>query len=425
MTQQEQKDHGALRVTATQAAAHVDPARLLHAIAALARFGARDDGGVDRPALSGRDLDARRYLIERAHALGCTVTTDHCANLFIRCAGTEDLPPVMTGSHADTQPSGGKLDGCYGVLAGLECIEALNDAGIRTRRPLDVVVWTNEEGTRFQPGAMGSSAFVEPALIDRYRAVSDASGVTLADALSAHSDAFPSLATRNETQAAHAFIELHIEQGPQLEIAGRPLGIVSGIQGVRWYAVTCTGVAAHAGTTPMPARRDAMTLAIDVRADIDAFAKALGQHDTRVTFGRWSVVPNSINTIASSVTFTVDFRHPDEAVLAAFDQQIAQCAARPDVMLEALFSHEPVGFDAALLTRLGEAADALEAPTLTLTSGAFHDAMYLAQHCPTAMLFVPSRDGISHNPLEHTDDDHLVLGTRALAHCLATLCNEP
>lgn len=410
---------------ASATAAHVDPERLLDAVAALASFGARADGGVDRPALSQRDLDARRYLIDRAHALGCTVTTDHCANLFIRRAGTENLAPVMTGSHADTQPSGGKLDGCYGVLAGLECIEALNDAGIRTRRPLDVVIWTNEEGTRFQPGAMGSSAFVEPALIETYRLASDAQGVTLADALTAHSHAFPALATRSETQAAHAFIELHIEQGPQLELADIPLGIVSGIQGVRWYSVTCAGVAAHAGTTPMHARHDAMTLAINVRAEIEAFATTLGADNTRVTFGRWNVVPNSINTIASSVTFTVDFRHPDDAVLAAFDQQIADCAQRHRAKLEALFSHAPVAFDPALLHRLGEAAEALDAPTITMTSGAFHDAMYLAQHCPTAMLFVPSRDGISHNPLEHTDDDYLVLGTRALAHCLVTLCNEP
>lgn len=410
--------------SARTVAAHVDPARLLKAVQALARFGARDDGGVDRPALSERDLDARHYLIERATALGCSVTTDRCANLFIRRPGTENLAPVMTGSHADTQPTGGKLDGCYGVLAGLECIEAMNAAGIRTRRPLEVAVWTNEEGTRFQPGAMGSSAFVDPALMPRYLDVADATGMTLAQALEQHARRFPALQIRSEPQAAHAFIELHIEQGPQLENAALPLGIVSGIQGVRWYSVTCKGVAAHAGTTPMPVRRDAMTLAIEVRAQIDAFAHELGRANTRVTFGRWSVAPNSINTIPASVTFTVDFRHPDESVLAAFDQRIAQCTQRGDITLEALFSHAPVAFDSALLTRLSEAATALDAPTMTLTSGAFHDAMYLARHCPTAMLFVPSRDGISHNPLEHTDDDHLVLGTRALAHCLATLCNE-
>ncbi len=392
------------------ASAYVDPKRLLVAIDALAAFGARADGGVDRPTLSARDLEARRHLIGRAQALGCSVSTDRCANLFIRRAGTDNLAPVMTGSHIDTQPTGGKLDGCYGVLAGIECIAALNDAGIRTRRPLDVVIWTNEEGTRFQPGAMGSSAFVEPALLDRYRALSDASGVTLADALDAHRRAFPALGTRTADDAAHAFIELHIEQGPQLELADVPLGIVSGIQGVRWYTLTCAGVAAHAGTTPMHARHDAMTLAIAVRAEIDALAKTLGQEHTRVTFGRWSVTPNSINTIASEVTFTVDFRHPDAGVLAEFDRQIAQCAAQHRVALEPLFAHAPVRFADALVARVGNACDALAARTLTLTSGA---------------LFVPSRGGISHNPREATDDDHLVLGTRALAHCLATLCNEP
>jgi N-carbamoyl-L-amino-acid hydrolase len=413
-----------LNPAAQAASAHVDPFRLLGSIDALAAFGARTDGGVDRPALSARDLDARRHLIERAHALGCTVTTDDCANLFIRRVGTEDIAPVMTGSHIDTQPTGGKLDGCYGVLAGIECIAALNDAGILTRRPLDVAIWTNEEGTRFQPGAMGSSAFVDPALLERYRDASDASGITLATALDTHRQAFPTLGKRDAQQNAHAFIELHIEQGPQLELAGVPLGVVSGIQGVRWYAITCEGVAAHAGTTPMHARRDAMTLAIPVRAEIEAFATALGQEHTRVTFGRWSVTPNSINTIPSAVTFTVDFRHPDAGVLAAFDRRLAQCAERHRVAIEPLFSHAPVHFDDALVARLADACGALNAPTLTLTSGAFHDAMYLARHCPGAMLFVPSRGGISHNPLESTDDGHLVLGTRALAHCLATLCNE-
>lgn len=421
------------------AAQHVDDRRLLASIQSLARFGARGDGGVDRPALSDTDFDARRFLIDRALALGCTVHTDHCANLFIRRAGTHDLPPVMTGSHADTQPTGGKLDGCYGVLAGIECIAALNDAGIHTKRPLELAIWTNEEGTRFQPGAMGSSAFVDPALMTQYHTASDAAGVRFGDALAAHREAFPTLEMRSERDdahcpqdrcerrpaPAHAFIELHIEQGPLLEIAGVPLGIVRGIQGVRWYAITCSGMAAHAGTTPMEVRQDAMTLAIHVRADIHAFAHALGQADTRVTFGRWSVFPNSINTIASSVEFTVDFRHPDAAVLAAFDRHIADCAARHQVKLVTRFSHEPVDFDDTLLAGLHDAAIALNAPTMTLTSGAFHDAMYLAQHCPTAMLFVPSRNGISHNPLEHTDDDHLVLGTRALAHCLTTLCNEP
>jgi beta-ureidopropionase / N-carbamoyl-L-amino-acid hydrolase len=273
---------------AQEAAAHVDLSRLLASIDALATFGACRDGGVDRPALSTRDFDARRHLIERAVWLGCTVHTDACANLFIRRPGTHDLPPVMTGSHIDTQPTGGKLDGCYGVLAGLECIAALNHAGIRTRRPLEVVAWTNEEGTRFQPGAMGSSAFVDNALLETYRTATDADGVTLADALAEHRRAFPELAMRTEKCPVHVFMELHIEQGPVLQLAGVPLGVVTGIQGVRWYSVRCTGSAAHAGTTPMHVRHDAMTLAVAVRAEIAAFAAELGGDHTRITFGHQS-----------------------------------------------------------------------------------------------------------------------------------------
>ncbi|HEY3599150.1 MAG TPA: M20 family metallo-hydrolase [Paraburkholderia sp.] len=410
---------------AMRAAAHVDAARVIASIDTLARFGARDDGGVDRPTLSTLDIAARRHLIERAHALGCTVTTDACANLFIRRAGLEDLPPVMTGSHIDTQPTGGRLDGSYGVLAGFECLAALVDAGLITRRPLEVAIWTNEEGTRFQPGAMGSSAFVDPSRLAVYRDARDAAGVSLAEALDAHRAALPSLEWRKPC-TAHAFIELHIEQGPLLELADAPLGVVTGIQGVRWYSVRCHGAAAHAGTTPMHARRDAMTLAIAVRTEIERFATELGGDATRITFGRWSVEPNSINTIASLAVFSVDFRHPDLTVLARFDEHLADCAARHGaaVQTEAWFAHAPVQFDDAALARVRNACDAVGARSLPIISGAFHDAMYLAKHCAAAMLFVPSRAGISHNPLEATDDDHLVLGTRALAHCLVELCNE-
>ncbi|CAN7614722.1 M20 family metallo-hydrolase [Caballeronia sp. LjRoot29] len=409
---------------ALKAASCIDASRLLESIETLARFGAREDGGVDRPALSSTDIDARRFLINHAISLGCSVQTDACANLFFRRPGLENLPPGMTGSHVDTQPTGGRLDGCYGVLAGFECLAALNDAGIRTRRPLEVVAWTNEEGTRFQPGATGSSAFVDPALIERYSQAKDSDGISLDSALAAHREAFPSLDTRVAEKAAHAFIELHIEQGPLLELAKVPLGVVKGIQGVRWYAVRCKGVAAHAGTTPMHARHDAMTLAVYIRAEVAAFAHQLGGNDTRITFGRWTVLPNSINTIASDVTFSIDFRHPNPAVLHSFDTQLANCIARHAVTSEALFIHPPVDFAPAVIQRVADACDALGAPSLSIASGAFHDAMYLAKHCPSAMLFVPSRGGISHNPLEATDDDHLVLGTRALAHCLVHLCNE-
>ncbi|GGD83430.1 M20 family metallo-hydrolase [Caballeronia grimmiae] len=409
---------------ATQIADAVNADRLLESIDALAAFGARGDGGVNRPALGERDLEARRFLVERARALGCSARVDACANLFFRREGDASLAPVMTGSHIDTQPTGGRLDGCYGVLAGFEVLAALSDANVRTRRPLEVAIWTNEEGTRFSPGAMGSSAFVEPSRMTRHAEARDADGITLGDALERHRNAFPDLAQRIERDAPHAFVELHIEQGPQLETAGVPLAVVSGIQGVRWYAFHVEGTAAHAGTTPMPLRRDAMTRAIALRHELDAIAHELGGGDTRVTFGRWSIEPNSINTIPSAVTFTVDFRHPDAGVLAAFDAHAKTIAQRHDARIEALFTHAPVAFDASVLSRIDEACRALDARALHMTSGAFHDAMYLAQHCPSGMIFVPSRDGISHNPAEATDAAHLVLGARVLAHCLTTLCND-
>jgi N-carbamoyl-L-amino-acid hydrolase len=402
----------------------VNQDRLLESIDTLATFGARDDGGVDRPALGERDIEARRFLIERARALGCGVHVDACANLFFRREGDAALAPVMTGSHIDTQPTGGKLDGSYGVLAGFEVLAALNDANVRTRRPLEVAIWTNEEGTRFSPGAMGSSAFVEPSRMARYADVRDSEGMTLSAALDHHRSAFPGLPQRAQHEVAHAFVELHIEQGPQLEDADVPLAVVSGIQGVRWYALHVQGSAAHAGTTPMPLRRDAMTLAIALRQELDAIAHELGRADTRVTFGRWSIEPNSINTIPSAVSFTIDFRHPEASVLAAFDEHAHAIVQRHGARIEALFTHAPVAFDASVLSCIDGACRALDARALHLTSGAFHDAMYLATHCPSGMIFVPSIDGISHNPAEATDAGHLALGARVLAHCLTTLCND-
>jgi N-carbamoyl-L-amino-acid hydrolase len=402
----------------------VNQDRLLESIDTLATFGARDDGGVDRPALGERDIEARRFLIERARALGCGVHVDACANLFFRREGDAALAPVMTGSHIGTQPTGGKLDGCYGVLAGFEVLAALNDANVRTRRPLEVAIWTNEEGTRFSPGAMGSSAFVEPSRMARYADVRDSEGMTLSAALDHHRSAFPGLPQRAQHEVAHAFVELHIEQGPQLEDADVPLAVVSGIQGVRWYALHVQGSAAHAGTTPMPLRRDAMTLAIALRQELDAIAHELGRADTRVTFGRWSIEPNSINTIPSAVSFTIDFRHPEASVLAAFDEHAHAIVQRHGARIEALFTHAPVAFDASVLSCIDGACRALDARALHLTSGAFHDAMYLATHCPSGMIFVPSIDGISHNPAEATDAGHLALGARVLAHCLTTLCND-
>ncbi|AVO53084.1 M20 family metallo-hydrolase [Ectopseudomonas mendocina] len=396
--------------------------RLQGLLTTLADFGGLEGGGMNRQALSAEDLDARAWLIGEARRIGCRLWTDACANLFIRRDGLEDLPPVMTGSHIDTQPNGGRYDGCYGVMAGLECLLALHDQNLRTRRPIELVVWTNEEGSRFSPGAMGSSAFVEPQRMNAYRGSLDANGISLGEALDAHTERFADLPLR-EKIAAHAFVELHIEQGPVLERAEVPLGVVSGIQGVRWYQIRCQGASAHAGTTPMDMRRDAMLQATRCLPAIEALAERLAGAEQRLTFGRWQVKPNSINTVAGDVTFSIDFRHADPAVLEAFDAELPNCLPE-GAELQPLFSHPPVAFEAGIVEVLQQAADATGEASLSLRSGAFHDAMYLAGHCPTGMLFVPSRDGISHNPNEYTEPSQLEAGARALAWSLVQLAEQ-
>jgi N-carbamoyl-L-amino-acid hydrolase len=420
-------------VVAAEAQDHVSNKRLQSAIAALAEFGGRPDGGVARETLTEIDLKARRFLIEQARALGCDVEMDDCANLFFRRPGKETLPAVLTGSHADTQPVGGKLDGAYGVLAGLEVIAALNDAGIETIRPIEVVVWTNEEGSRFGPGAMGSSAHVEPARMPAYREALDGNGITFGSALDAALQAASDVPRRPFNQAFAACVELHIEQGPVLERAGVPLGIVTGIQSVRWYRVQCTGTAAHAGTTPMDERSDAMAAAIGIASQLYSHAAGEAASNLRLTLGRWQVGPNSINTIPGTVEFTIDVRCVDESVLGRFEGALRAIIDaykwRGGITFETLFSRGPTCFPDTILALIERACSracqlsSRNAPQ-RLTSGAFHDAMYLADHCPTAMIFVPSKGGISHNAAEETDPYELYLGAQALAYTVAELANQ-
>lgn len=429
MIEQDQMDGTA----AAKAQDHVSNTRLQHALEALARFGGRDDGGVSREALTEIDLGARRHLVEQARALGCQVETDECANLFFRRPGKADLPPVLTGSHADTQPVGGKLDGAYGVIAGLEVIAALNDAGIETLRPIEVVAWTNEEGSRFGPGAMGSSAFVEPARMAAYRHSLDGNNITFGSALDAAQLAFPDVARRPLKQPVAGYVELHIEQGPVLERAGVPLGVVTGIQSVRWYRVECTGMAAHAGTTPMDERSDAMAAAVGVAHQLYLHALAEAGSNLRLTLGRWQVSPNSINTIPGKVEFTIDVRCVDEAVLARFEAALRGIvhahAWRGRIDFECIFLRPPTRFPETMLSLIERACaraaqSSKRAAPQRLTSGAFHDAMYLAEHCPTAMIFVPSKGGISHNAAEATEPHDLFIGVQALAYTVVELANQ-
>ena len=429
VTNLEQQDQ---TVACERAQDHVQHDRLQSVIAELAAFGGRSDGGVSRETLTDKDLQARRYLIDLARSRGCSVKIDDCANLFFRRPGTSDLPPVLTGSHADTQPVGGKLDGAYGVLAGLEVIAALNDAGIETLRPVEVVAWTNEEGCRFGPGAMGSSAFVDPSYLPIYRKSVDTKGVSFGNALDLALEAVPDVPRRLMAEPMSACVELHIEQGPVLERALVSLGVVTGIQSVRWYRIQVTGTAGHAGTMPMGERVDAMAAAVGLAQQLYAYQAVEAGEKLRLTLGRWLVSPNSINTIPGAVEFTVDVRCADEQVLVQFEaalNKITQAYSwAGQIEIESIFSRPPTHFPAAMLDLIEMACTracskaSLDAP-LRMTSGAFHDAMYLAEHCPTAMIFVPSKGGVSHNAAEETAPHELFLGVQALAYAVTSLAN--
>jgi N-carbamoyl-L-amino-acid hydrolase len=418
---------------AARVASLIDSDRLHASIDRLAAHGGRTDGGVRREALTAAEAHARRALVDEARERGWKTHVDECANLFFRREGQDNLPPVLAGSHIDTQPAGGRLDGAYGVLAGLEVLRALDSAGVTTQHPIEVVAWTNEEGSRFAPGAMSSSAFVDPSLLAGYRESRDAQGVSFGEALDAMLAATPDIARKPLRSAAHCYVELHIEQGPVLEAAGVPVAVVDGIQSVRWFEVRCSGVAAHAGTTPMELRADAMTAALALASRLHATAALSASSGLRLTLGRWRVFPNSINTIPGAVAFSIDARCGDDNVLAAFEQALVAAVeeARPEwqggaISVDPLFSRGPTRFPSEMLSAMERAVGhacglgAVEAPTHVI-SGAFHDAMYLAAHCPTGMLFVPSRDGISHNPAECTEPWQLVAGARALAHAVTEL----
>jgi beta-ureidopropionase / N-carbamoyl-L-amino-acid hydrolase len=313
-----------LSAAALAAAAAVDETRLWQALMDLATVGARSDGGVCRHALSDEDIAARALVIGWAESRGFEASVDEAANLFIRRGGRDaDAAPVLAGSHMDSQPAGGKFDGAYGVLAGLEALIALDEAGIETRRPIDIVAWTNEEGGRYDRSCTGSSVWSGTTELESYLGDIGADGVPLGEALARTLAATPDLPRRPRHWTPFAFIEPHIEQGPVLEAEGLSIAAVTGIQGVRWMNVEVTGKAGHAGTTPMADRQDAVQGALRAIAGLNELM-ADPQDRVRFTVGRINVTPNSPNTIPEKVLFSIDFRHPDRELLEDRGGQIAQ-----------------------------------------------------------------------------------------------------
>lgn len=403
-----------------QAAIIINGDRLWSRLMQLAQIGATPKGGVCRLALTELDRQARSLFVEWATALGCTIRIDTIGNIFARRAGTENhLPAIGTGSHIDTQPTGGKFDGNYGVLAGLEVIAALNDAGIRTRAPLEVCVWTNEEGSRFVPVMMGSGVYVEAFTLEHAWSAKDRNGVSVKAAL--ENIGFLGESPASLSQGAPrfaAYFEAHIEQGPVLEAAGKTIGVVSGALGQRWYDVTITGMEAHAGPTPMQLRRDALIPAAALVQEVNRIALSHSPHG-RGTVGHLQVHPSSRNVIPGQVKMTVDFRHPTDEGLSAMNAALqtwaqAETNDKISVAVEQVVYYPPAPFDTTLQAAIAESAQQRGYSFMPVVSGAGHDAVYVARTAPAAMIFIPCKDGISHNEIEDAEPAHIAAGAQVL-----------
>ena len=417
-----------MREAHQEAVGRVDQERLWRRHAEMAKIGAIPGNGVNRAALSGEDIAARRLLISWARARNFEVGVDGIGNLFVRRPGFDaGAPPVVTGSHMDSQPRGGRFDGIYGVLAGLEALEAMDEANVKTRRPVELVAWTNEEGGRFQPCTMGSAVFTGARTLDDFLDVKDNGGVLLRDALKETLAATPEAAPRAFNTPAAAYIEAHIEQGPLLENAGKTIGVVTGIQGLRWFNVEVSGRTDHAGTTPLALRQDALRDAIAVINALTDLAR--DPSDTvRFTVGRMLVTPNSPNSVASHVLFSVDLRHPDPATIRRLGESVEplarEAAARCTVKVTPTLHDDPCIFDERVVNAIESAAGELALPSLRLPSGASHDAMYMARVCPTGMIFVPCEKGVSHNEAENAKAEDLAAGARVLTAALLELASS-
>jgi N-carbamoyl-L-amino-acid hydrolase len=394
--------------------------RLLQRITDFAAIGATPNGGVNRQALGAEDRAARKLLADLALKRGFSVYQDLAANLFLRREGRDPtLPPVLIGSHLDSQPTGGRFDGALGTLSAFEVLEALEDAGSTTSRPVEVVAWTNEEGSRFSPGCMGSMAFAGAGRVEDWLATKGADGAAFDEELQATLDALPEAEIRPAGHPVAAFVELHIEQGPVLERAHVPIGAVTGVQGTKWLEVSFMGEAAHAGTTPLEFRRDPMAAAVAAIARLQEVVMP-GDPLARLTVGRISVEPGSINVIPGKATFTVDIRHPDAASLAAIETRVGEeCRASASrhgcgIVVGTRFDMAPGVFDASVVAAIEQACATLSTPAIRMVSGAFHDALFIGRVAPSAMIFVPCRNGISHNEAEFVADENIVLGARVL-----------
>lgn len=398
----------------------VDEERLWESLMAMARFGATPGGGSCRLALSDEDRRARDCFVAWCRAAGCVVSVDRMGNLFARRGGRDVArPPVVAGSHLDTQPHGGKFDGVYGVLAGLEVIRTLNDHAIETRAPVEVAVWTNEEGVRFAPAMLASGVFAGVFDLEYGLSRADASGTTVGEELARIGYAGDNACGG---RPLGAFFEAHIEQGPILEREGKTIGVVLGGQGVLWYDVAVTGEDAHAGSTPMAGRRDALVGAAAMITSVREMASRVP--GAVATVGSLRVEPDSRNTIPGAVRFTLDLRHFEAARLEDLGRRSQEActelarAEGLEVELEDVWHQPPVEFDPGCIRAVREAAEKLGLSHRDIVSGAGHDAFLISRVAPSGMIFVPCAGGRSHNEAESATAPDLAAGCDVLLHAM-------
>ncbi len=411
---------------AADANLRINGARLWDSLMEMAQIGATEKGGVKRLTLTDLDRESRDLFIAWCEQAGCTISIDQMGSIFARRAGVDDtLPPVMVGSHLDTQPTGGKFDGALGVLSALEIVRTLNDLELKTRHPIEVAMWTNEEGSRFAPAMVASAVFSGAISLEEAHAHVDTEGKTLGGELARIGYAGPEPVGN---RPARAFFEIHIEQGPILEESGTDVGVVTHANGQRWYDLTLTGLESHAGPTPMERRRDALVGAARVIDRINAIGHAHLPWAC-ATVGMVDVQPNSRNVIPGQVFMSIDMRHPDSSQLASMDAALRKDvadiaeAAGLDVDLNEILQLEPIVFDDECVSAVRKAAAKLGHSHRDIVSGAGHDACNMNSVVPTAMVFTPCVDGISHNEAEDMKPEWATAGAEVLMHAVLEIAD--
>lgn len=395
----------------------VDGARLWHSLQELACIGATPQGGVRRLAFTAEDRAGRAHFVAQCRAIGMRVERDAIGNLFALTSGDTELGSIMVGSHLDTQVSGGKYDGAFGVMCALEIARTLHERHRTLRRPFEIAVWANEEGARFAPPMMGSGVFVERFAIDDMKAQVDASSIPLSESLAA--DAALLALPYRTARGVRAYFEPHIEQGPILEQKDVPIGIVIGAQAVCWLDVQIDGFSNHAGPTPMPMRRDALLAAAEIALAAESIALKNAPHG-RATAGQIAVTNPARNVAPGAATLWLDLRHPDETVLDSMIDSLSEVVVsieahrRVNISIDPIWRMEATQFDPTLVEALHAAARDNGIAAIDMISGAGHDALHLALRYPAAMLFTPCEGGVSHNEAENMRSDHATLACQIL-----------